>query len=224
MGNANSRLHEVRDACVDIRFLILGPIANNVYLIDDGDGLIVVDPSCKAPAIMEAAGERKVDAIFVTHNHTDHVGALADLARQTGAPVIASAIDAPLIERGQRDDFGLEAKGCKVTTKVGDGDIVKVGKTAWKVMATPGHTKGGICFFLDPSAAPKPKGSPVLVSGDTLFCGSIGRTDFAGGSLAEMRKSLRYLAFLPDQTVVLPGHDMLTTIKAERKRVFAYYA
>ena len=107
--------------------------------------------------------------------------------------------------------------------KVSDGETVQVGTTTWKVIATPGHTPGGVCYFLDPAKAPNPQGRPLLVSGDTLFCGSIGRTDFAGGSMRDMRASLARLAKLPDPTIVLPGHNALTTIQVEQKRVFAYY-
>ena len=95
---------------------------------------------------------------------------------------------------------------------------------AWKVVLTPGHTKGSMCLFIDPRFGNHPEGSPVLVSGDTLFCASIGRTDFEGGSMDDMRASLKRLAVLPDETLVLPGHNDLTTIGAERRRVFAQFA
>ena len=105
-----------------------------------------------------------------------------------------------------------------------DGDKVQVGGMEWKVIATPGHTKGGICLYLDPECTGNPAAAPVLVSGDTLFCGTVGRTDFIGGSMDDMRRSLKRLAQLPDDTVVLPGHNALTTIGAERGRVFKLYA
>ena len=79
-------------------------------------------------------------------------------------------------------------------------------------------------MFLDPQFGNDPAGAPILLSGDTLFCGTIGRTDFAGGSLNDMRHSLKKLATLPDNTMVLPGHNDLTTIAAERQRVFAQFA
>lgn len=222
--DAASQLHRVNHTCVGVEFLVLGFIANNVYLIDDGAGLIVVDPSCRPDDIMRAIGTRKVDAILVTHNHSDHVGALAALKERTNAVVIASAKDASLIEQGQEDPMGFTAAPCVVDQKVSDGDIVEIAQTSWRVMATPGHTKGGVCYYIDPRLSPHPQGHPVLISGDTLFAGSIGRTDFAGGSMQEMRRSLAYLAQLPDNTVVLPGHNQITTIQAERKRVFAYFA
>ena len=105
-----------------------------------------------------------------------------------------------------------------------DGDVVEIGNMAWKVMVTPGHTKGGTCWYLVPQFGNHEDGAPVLISGDTLFEGSVGRTDFEGGSMKEMRASLRKLAFLPDETIVLPGHGRQTTIGAERSRTFAQWA
>lgn len=218
-----ARYHKVQNLCVDTVFSILGPIANNVYVIDDGEGVIVVDPSCRPDAIMDMVGGRKVDAIFVTHRHEDHVGALADIHRLTGAPVYAPALEAAAIEAGVESKFGLSAAACKVDVRFKDGDRLKVGKTTWEVLHTPGHTEGSSCFYLRAEDAPQ-EGAPVLVSGDTLFCSSIGRTDFEGGSMKQMRASLRRLGTLPDDVVVLPGHNMLTTMRAEKRTTIPYYA
>lgn len=186
---------------------------------------MVVDPSCDADALIEALGGVKLDAIVITHRHGDHTGAAARLQKLTGASVIASDLDTPYINGEKSNPDGHpDMDACPVHQRVSDGDVVQVGNMAWRVILTPGHTQGSMCLFLDPSFGSDPSGKPVLVSGDTLFCGSIGRTDFAGGSMADMRHSLKKLATLPDETVVLPGHNSLTTIGAERERVFAYYA
>lgn len=221
-------LHKVKDGCLPIHFMVMGPIENNVYIISDDAATIVVDPTCDSDVIigaLEKLGKKKLDAIILTHSHYDHVGAAAKLRRLTGATVIASKVDAPYIERTVkpfRDDYEFPA--CEVDQPVDDGDVVQIGNMAWKVVLTPGHTPGSMCLFLDPRFGVVKGGAPVLISGDTLFCGGIGRTDFEGGSMPDMRASLKRLAVLPDQTVVLPGHGEQTTIGAERRRVFAYYA
>lgn len=218
-------MYKIGNVCVTAGFMVMGPLQNNVYFITDGKATFVVDPSTHADAIIEALGGVRLDAIVVTHWHGDHVGALAELKRKTGAAVVASAIDAKYLTGETLITDGHEQYDtCPVEQQVSDGDIVKLGGMAWRAMVTPGHTKGGLCLFLDPQFGSNPQGSPVLISGDTLFCGSIGRTDFEGGSMADMRKSLKKLATLPDETIVLPGHGDLTTIGAERERTFAYYA
>ncbi|MEG2933053.1 MAG: MBL fold metallo-hydrolase [Gordonibacter sp.] len=217
--------YKVKGTCVSVEFLVLGMLENNVYLISDGTATMVVDPTCKADKIVEALNGRKLDAIILTHRHSDHVGAAKELADKTGATVIASAIDAPMIcgdEKLPRDDTRFNP--CPVDRMLADGETLKLGGMPWKTIMTPGHTKGSMCLFLDPEHTDNPVGTPVLISGDTLFCGSIGRTDFAGGDLNDMRRSLKRLSSLPDDTVVLPGHNDQTTIGAERRRVFAYYA
>ena len=137
-----ARYHKVRDLCADVVFSILGPIANNVYVVDDGEGVIVVDPSCRPDAIMDMVNGRKVDAIFVTHRHEDHIGALADIHRLTGAKVYAPALEAKVIEAGVESAFGLSSAACPVDVRYKDGDRITVGKTTWEVLHTPGHTEG----------------------------------------------------------------------------------
>lgn len=216
-------LYEVQGLCVDVTYLVLGPIANNTYIISDGEGTLVVDPSCEAGKILMALGDRKLDAIVLTHHHWDHTGAAAALRAETGAAVIASELDAPLIE-DPVEGYSGKSEGCTVDLRVNHGDVVKVGSMEWKAISTPGHTPGSMCLFLIPQFGNHAEGLPVLISGDTLFAGSIGRTDFEGGSMADMRASLKKLAYLPDDVAVLPGHNSLTTIGSERKRVFARFA
>lgn len=218
-------MYKINGVCVTAGFMVMGPIQNNVYFVTDGKATFVVDPTCDPDALVQALGGVKLDAIVITHRHYDHTGAAAQLRQRTGATVIASTIDAPVVAGERPDPDGLPGTDpCPVDQRVGDGDVVQLGGMAWRVITTPGHTPGSICLFLDPRFGSDPSGAPVLISGDTLFCGTVGRTDFADGSMSDMRHSLKKLATLPDDTIVLPGHNDLTTIAAERERTFAYYA
>ncbi len=215
--------YEVQGLCVDVTYMVLGPIENNVYIISDGKGTFVVDPSCRADRILAALGDRKLDAIVITHHHYDHTEAAEEIRRATGAAVYASKIDAPLIEDPKEVGTSGIARPCKVDRRVSHGDVVRIGDMEWKVILTPGHTEGSICLYLPPQFGNHPKGLPVLISGDTLFAGATGRTDFEGGSMSDMAASMKKLAKLPDDVAVLPGHNDLTTIGAERRRVFARF-
>lgn len=219
-----TELFEVPGGCVSVKYLVLGMLQNNVYLISDGDTTIAVDPTAEPERILEVAGGH-IDVIVLTHRHFDHVGAAAALRELTGAPVLASEGDAPYI-CGERADGEPMPRytPCPVDAVVHNGDVVELGSMPWKVIGTPGHTPGSICLLLAPQFGGNPEGAPVLIAGDTLFEASIGRTDFSGGSMEDMVRSLKRLAVLSDDTIVLPGHGNTTTIGAERQRVFAYYA
>lgn len=203
--------------CVDVKYLIMGMLENNVYIISDGTATFVVDPTDHADLIVERLGGSRLDAIVLTHSHWDHVGAAQKLAELTGAPVIASAEDAEYIENPDAGGTSRRAPSCTVDRRVSHGDTVTIGNMQWKVIETPGHTSGSICLFCIPQFGNHKDGYPVLISGDTLFAGTTGRTDFERGSDADMAESMKKLAMLTDDTVVLPGHNSLTTIGAERQ-------
>ena len=207
--------YNVNGGCVAVKYLVMGPIENNVYVIDDGVGICVVDPTCDAARVAKELGDRPLDCIVLTHAHWDHVGAAKELRDLTGARVIASAVDAPVIA-GERmlDASHRRFEPCPVDCAVEDGAVVEIGNMHWKVFETPGHTPGSMCLFLDPQFGSR-EGAPVLIAGDTLFAGAHGRTDFVGGDPVAMRNSLRRLAELPPETIVLPGHNNLTTIARE---------
>lgn len=208
--------------CVPVTVLTIGMMDNNCFIVSDGTAegapALVVDPAGDAQAIVRALGWRKLEYIVCTHDHNDHLVALPELVKLTGAKVVAHKLDSRIIERGQGGYFGDwdAVAPVPVDRKVQDGDKIELGSLTFEVIHTPGHTKGGICLYLAAQ-----DGKPgLLFSGDTLFCGATGRVDFEGGSAREMRASLRTkLAPLPDGTIVYPGHESLTTIGRERRRV-----
>jgi len=191
---------------------------------------VVVDPGDEVDRILEILRKHKLKvlAIVSTHTHIDHVGGLARLHEVTGAPVLMHKDDLELYQHldMQAQWLGVPAPATtRVTDFLCEGDAVKWGEFEARVMHTPGHTRGSVCLYL-PSrkigTAPRAKeyreSEPRLIAGDTLFAGSIGRTDLWGGSFPEIMKSLKTKVLaLPDETYVLPGHGPATTIGAERE-------
>ena len=219
----NRPLNRVEGLCVDVSYLVRGMLENNIYIVSDDRGTMVVDPADDVDGILQALDGRTLDAIFVTHFHHDHVGALAALKKATGAPVYASAIEADDIAHPTDRGIMPVPEACDVDRPLSNGDILKVGAMEFKIIATPGHSSGSLCALLIPQFGNHADGLPILISGDTLFAGTVGRTDFEESDPAGMVKSIKKLATLPDDVVVLPGHGPLTTIGAERQRVFAMF-
>lgn len=194
---------------------------------------IVVDPGDDVERILEILRRHrlKVLAIVSTHTHIDHVGGLAQLHRATGAPVLIHEADLGLYKNldMQAQWLGIPTpETLRIKDFVKEGDTLRWGGYEAKVLHTPGHTPGSVSLVVGlNSSAPQPKypNAPAasipaarVLSGDTLFQGSIGRTDLPGGSFPQIISSIREkLLVLPDDMVVYPGHGDVTTIGAERE-------
>lgn len=200
--------------------LVTGAFEENCYLAIASDGAAaVVDPGADAPSILAALRDAgaTLRAVLLTHGHLDHLSALPALLAAAPAPVHLSSADAAwcFTSANAFPPYEPVLEAPASLAPAADGDEIAVGPLRFRVLATPGHSPGGVCYLHEP--APDEARPPVLFSGDTLFRASIGRTDFPGSSWADMEASLRRLAALPPGTVVLSGHGEPTTIGAERE-------
>lgn len=200
---------------IRIRRLVLGELQANCWLLDDGAGgpLIVIDPADDPDALLREIGESEVACIVLTHAHFDHLGAAISVVNATKAPLVIHEIDAPRITSSAPAGtgaalFGYDYVAPPADRLVREGDLIVAGDLEFSVLHTPGHTAGGLCLV----------GHGHLFSGDTLFAGSIGRSDFPGGDGQQLLRSIAVkLVPLPDDTVVHPGHGPDTTIGRERR-------
>jgi glyoxylase-like metal-dependent hydrolase (beta-lactamase superfamily II) len=198
-----------------IKTLTVGPIQANCYILGCEETLeaAVIDPGDEADRILHALAESSLTAklIINTHGHFDHVSANKRLKEVTGAPILIHSLDAPMLNQlsSSAAAFGLAADNSPGPDKeLNDGDEVTFGNTLLKVIHTPGHTPGGISLYA----------ADFVLVGDTLFAGSIGRTDFPGGSFEALKESIRQKLFvLGDHVKVYTGHGPPTTIGEERR-------
>jgi len=204
-----------------IRLLNVGPLQACCYIVapDDGSDAAVIDPGGDADLIMARLRNRKLvpGLVLLTHGHIDHIEAVAALKKEfPDAQLCVHEADAPMLRdaRAALASFvGLPFEPCEADRLLADGDTLTLGPHTIDVMHTPGHTSGGICFLIR-----LPDEPDIVFSGDTLFAGGIGRTDFPGGSYQQLLDSIRdRLLSLPDETRVYPGHGEPTTIDVERR-------
>jgi hydroxyacylglutathione hydrolase len=199
----------------------LGEFYTNCYIIacpESGDSA-VIDPGTPDPWIEQTLAQHglKPSFILLTHGHLDHIGGVERVKALTGAPVYIHPDDAAMLTDPAKNGslyFGMPVTAPGPDHLLAEGDLIRVGKLAFQVLHTPGHTPGGVCFYL-PAA---PGRAPQLIAGDTLFAGSIGRTDLPGGDHATLIRSIKEkLLPLPPETVVYPGHGPATTIGDEKE-------
>jgi hydroxyacylglutathione hydrolase len=194
--------------CVFVKTFNVGMLSTNCYLAIsiESKEAILLDPglefSSEAKQIFDyiSTNTLKVKFIVNTHGHDDHIKADILFQQKLNIPICIHSLDAPFIKNMEKSNF-------PTNILLEDGDIVKFGDEILKVIHTPGHTPGSICLV----------GENLIFTGDTLFAGGIGRTDFPGGSMKEMRLSLKKLVSLPDSLFVYPGHGENSTIGEEKK-------
>jgi hydroxyacylglutathione hydrolase len=195
----------------------VGPLQCNCSILGDEKTheAMVIDPGDQIEGILEILRQEKLTLkqIVITHAHIDHVGGAMKLKAATGAPILMNQNDYALLKMldVQATWVGMKPPGAvQIDESVSQGRVLKIGEISSQVIDTPGHTEGSICVYL-----PTEK---KLIAGDTLFAGSIGRTDLPGGSMEKIVRSLHtQVLALPDETEVTPGHGPNTTIGEERE-------
>ncbi|MFN8152133.1 MAG: MBL fold metallo-hydrolase [Solirubrobacterales bacterium] len=202
---------------MDVRAFTVGPVAENTYIFrrDGSDEALIIDPGEEAPLLLGAIEKLGLDlkAILLTHTHFDHVGAVAPVARETGAPVYCPELEVPVLADIMSfvpwPGFGpYESWEAEETVK--GGEKLELAGFEIDVLFTPGHSPGHVTYVIPDEGA--------MFSGDVLFQGSVGRVDLPGGDWETLADSLRMLVEgHPPETRVYPGHMGITTLGAERE-------
>lgn len=204
----------------EIEHYIVGSIGTNCYFLinEDTKETVVIDPGASGKKLDERLrmGGHKPVAILLTHGHFDHAGGVEELLSlhpDEDIPVYACEKERETLADPNLNlslDMEYRSRSFSATDYLSDGEVIEAAGFSIELIFTPGHTPGGCCFYL--------KKEGICFTGDTLFCGSVGRSDFPGGSMSVLIGSIKErLMVLPDDTVCYPGHNEITTIGDERK-------
>ena len=196
---------------MSVRYASFGGMANNCFLLvdDSTNQSALIDCSEFSEKMTDLIGDTDLKYILLTHGHYDHILGAKAVKEKYGCQLAISKEDAPMLTSARHSlaaFAGAKQNSVEPDLLLTDGDVITLGNTEIKVMSTPGHTKGSVCYLSD----------GALFSGDTLFRASCGRTDFPGGSWEEMQQSLRRLAALDGNPTVYTGHDALSSLDFER--------
>ncbi|MGZ5515112.1 MAG: MBL fold metallo-hydrolase [Candidatus Aminicenantales bacterium] len=194
--------------------VVVGALETNCYLVycEETRACAVIDPGAEHEKIISAIADLELRPAVVlnTHGHVDHIGANSDIIQKYSVPLAMHAADTGMLQVSDYIELSLllgAHNSPPPDRLLAEGDEVAFGQTSLRVIHMPGHTPGSIGFVH----------GGVLFSGDTLFCGGVGRTDLPGGSWKDLEKSIRErILTLPEETVVLPGHGPWTTVEQER--------
>lgn len=197
-----------------IKSVVVGPLQVNCFVVADEKSkkALVIDPGDEPDRIMDMIKENglKIEYIICTHGHFDHVGAVSDLKKETGAKVLIHKDELEIYDaaKDMAAFWGYDLDPLPdPDVLANDGDVIRAGDLKFDVFHSPGHSPGGICLY----------GHETAITGDTLFAGSIGRTDFHGGDRNKLKESFKRLMSLPEDTRVLCGHGAETTIGREKR-------
>ncbi len=199
--------------------MTVGVLETNCYLIKDTKtgSIICIDPGSDSSEILKKVEEEKGIplAIILTHGHGDHLGAVSAVHVAWEVPIVIHKDDAEMLTSAEKNlsaAIGMHVTGPDASHIIEGDEKFTFGPFTFTALHTPGHTRGGICYYIEP-----PDDVPILFSGDTLFYGDVGRCDLPGGSLEQLTQSIREkLYVLPEETKVYPGHGQSTTIGAEK--------
>ena len=190
---------------MEIRCFVLGPIGTNTYLLTQGNDAILIDPASKAEKLIDILGDYNLLGILLTHGHFDHIKAVDGLYEKYHCPVYLHEKDEELArDKNSGEDFGLVSYISCPIAKLQEGKM-NIGPFNFEVIFTPGHTEGSVIYLFD----------DCIFTGDTLFKGSVGRTDLKGGDARKLKDSLRVFKSFNKNYSIYPGHEESSTLLDE---------